>query len=32
VSKKVYLEYARQFLDPEQIDAVDEAKIPGYVG
>jgi HD-GYP domain-containing protein (c-di-GMP phosphodiesterase class II) len=30
VSKKVYLEYARQFLDPEQIDAVDERSIPGY--
>jgi len=30
VSKKVYLEYARQFLDPEQIDEVDEAGIPGY--
>jgi hypothetical protein len=32
VGKKVYLEYARQFLDPEQIDAVDESKIPGYAG
>jgi HD-GYP domain-containing protein (c-di-GMP phosphodiesterase class II) len=30
VSKKVYLEYARQFLDPEQIDAVEESQIPGY--
>jgi HD-GYP domain-containing protein (c-di-GMP phosphodiesterase class II) len=30
VGKKVYLEYARQFLDPEQLDAVDESKIPGY--
>jgi HD-GYP domain-containing protein (c-di-GMP phosphodiesterase class II) len=30
VSKKVYLEYARQFLDPEQIDSVDERSIPGY--
>ena len=30
VRKKVYLRYAETFLDPEQIDAVDEAKIPGY--
>ncbi len=28
--EKVYLEYAHQFLDPEQIDEVDESKIPGY--
>ena len=27
---KVYLKYARQFLDPAQIDMVDESKIPGY--
>jgi hypothetical protein len=26
----VYLRYAREFLDPEQIDDVDECKIPGY--
>jgi HD-GYP domain-containing protein (c-di-GMP phosphodiesterase class II) len=31
VRRKVYVKYAEQFLDPEQIDAVDEAKIPGYV-
>jgi hypothetical protein len=31
VRQKVYLRYAEQFLDPHQIDAVDEAKIPGYV-
>ena len=31
VRKKVYLRYAETFLDPEQIDPVDEAKIPGYV-
>ena len=31
IRQKVYLEYARQFLEPEQIDAVDESKIPGYV-
>jgi hypothetical protein len=30
VRKKVYLRYAEMFLDPEQIDAVDESKIPGY--
>jgi len=30
IREKVYLEYARQFLAPEQIDAVDEARIPGY--
>jgi HD-GYP domain-containing protein (c-di-GMP phosphodiesterase class II) len=27
---KVYDSYARQFLDPDQIDEVDVAKIPGY--
>ena len=31
VREKVYLTYARQFLDPEQIDVVDESKIPGYI-
>jgi HD-GYP domain-containing protein (c-di-GMP phosphodiesterase class II) len=30
VRDKVYLRYAREFLDPEQIDEVDEAGIPGY--
>ena len=30
VRKKVYLRYAEMFLDPEQIDPVDESKIPGY--
>jgi HD-GYP domain-containing protein (c-di-GMP phosphodiesterase class II) len=30
VRDKVYLRYAREFLDPEQIDDVDEAGIPGY--
>jgi HD-GYP domain-containing protein (c-di-GMP phosphodiesterase class II) len=29
--EKVYEKYARQFLDPDQIDEVDFAKIPGYV-
>ncbi len=30
VRDKVYLGYAREFLDPEQIDEVDESSIPGY--
>jgi HD-GYP domain-containing protein (c-di-GMP phosphodiesterase class II) len=30
VRRKVYLKYAEMFLDPEQVDQVDEAKIPGY--
>jgi HD-GYP domain-containing protein (c-di-GMP phosphodiesterase class II) len=30
VREKVYLQYARQFLDRDQIDAVDEKLIPGY--
>ena len=30
VRKKVYRRYAELFLDKEQIDEVDEAKIPGY--
>jgi len=30
VRRKVYRKYAEMFLDPEQIDAVDESKIPGY--
>jgi hypothetical protein len=30
VRKKVYLRYAEMFLDPEQIDVVDESRIPGY--
>ena len=31
VRRKVYLRYAESFLDKEQIDAVDESKVPGYV-
>jgi HD-GYP domain-containing protein (c-di-GMP phosphodiesterase class II) len=31
VREKVYLEYARRFLAAEQINEVDEAKIPGYI-
>jgi len=30
VRRKVYLRYAEQFLDPKQIDVVDEGAIPGY--
>jgi hypothetical protein len=30
VRKKVYLRYAEQFLDPDQIDEVDEAALLGY--
>jgi HD-GYP domain-containing protein (c-di-GMP phosphodiesterase class II) len=29
IRERVYLRYAEQFLDPEQIDAVDLSKIPG---
>jgi hypothetical protein len=32
VREKVYLRYAERFLDPAQIDPVDEARIPGYGG
>ncbi|HXA46426.1 MAG TPA: HD domain-containing phosphohydrolase [Burkholderiaceae bacterium] len=31
VRDKVYMTYAEKFMDPVQIDAVDESKIPGYV-
>ena len=31
VKEKVYLEYAKKFMDESQIDAVDESKIPGYM-
>ena len=30
VRRKVYRRYAEMFLDPEQIDDVNEARIPGY--
>lgn len=30
VREKIYLKYAQLFLEPEQIDDVDESKIPGY--
>jgi len=31
IRQKVYLRYAEQFLDLEQIDSVDEGRIPGYI-
>ncbi len=31
VTEKIYLQYANEYLDPSQIDEVDETKIPGYV-
>lgn len=31
IRSKVYLPYATQFMQPVQIDAVDESKIPGYI-
>jgi HD-GYP domain-containing protein (c-di-GMP phosphodiesterase class II) len=31
VRSKAYLPYAEQFMNPSQIDEVDESKIPGYV-
>lgn len=30
IRQKIYLDYAREFLEPEQIDEVDEHNIPGY--
>jgi HD-GYP domain-containing protein (c-di-GMP phosphodiesterase class II) len=30
IREKIYLKYAHRFLEPEQIDVVDETKIPGY--
>lgn len=30
VKEKVYLEYAKKFMDSAQIDEVDESRIPGY--
>ncbi len=31
IRKKVYLDYAQRFMDPAQIDEIDESRIPGYV-
>jgi len=30
VRERVYMRYAKEFLDPEQIDEVDDSRIPGY--
>jgi HD-GYP domain-containing protein (c-di-GMP phosphodiesterase class II) len=30
VRRRIYRRYAEMFLDPEQIDEIDEARIPGY--
>lgn len=30
IKDRVYLQYAEEFLDPEQIDEIDESLIPGY--
>ncbi|RDH86165.1 MAG: phosphohydrolase [endosymbiont of Galathealinum brachiosum] len=32
VREKVYMEYASEFLTPDQIDEVDHSKIPGFSG
>lgn len=32
VREQVYLKYAREYLEPEQIDEVDLTRIPGYAG
>jgi len=32
IREKVYLKYAEQFLDVEQIDKVDDSQIPGFSG
>ena len=31
IRQKIYLRYARKFLLPEQINEVDESKVPGYL-
>ena len=31
VRQRIYLDYANTFLDPSQIDEIDESAIPGYV-
>jgi HD-GYP domain-containing protein (c-di-GMP phosphodiesterase class II) len=30
IENRVYMEYAEEFLDPEQIDEIDVSTIPGY--
>ncbi len=32
IRERVYLDYAEEFLDPEQIDDIDISLIPGYTG
>ncbi len=32
IRERVCLDYAEAFLDPEQIDEIDESLIPGYAG
>jgi len=32
IENRIYLDYAEEFLDPEQIDQVNETSIPGYCG
>ena len=32
IRERIYLDYAEEFLDPEQIDEIDESLIPGYAG
>ena len=32
IRERIYLDYAEEFLDPEQIDEIDESLIPGYTG
>ena len=31
IERKVYLQYAEQFLKPGQIDKIDHSRIPGYL-
>jgi HD-GYP domain-containing protein (c-di-GMP phosphodiesterase class II) len=30
IRERVYMDYAQKFLDPQQIDEIDETLIPGY--
>ena len=32
IREKVYMDYAEAFLEPDQIDEIDESVIPGYAG
>jgi HD-GYP domain-containing protein (c-di-GMP phosphodiesterase class II) len=31
IRQKVYLEYGQRFLDPSQIDSIDDHRVPGFV-